>query len=335
MGKILRLREIKRLYGFTPNFIKNLRQKYTLKRLKRELFIEQATTTVNCYRYTWLSRGKLLLVYEFVEEKAISLHCTGKVDTIQPKNKKKTCKERVPTPREELVLTLVRARKKFDVFFLGDTFGISSGQVSGIFNTWIIFLSNELSFLAPWPVQSEAKNNIPKQFKKYSNLRRIIDCLELFIQNPKLPSSQKVTWSNYKHRNTAKLLIGITPDGVISFIPPLWTGMVSDKGIVRGTGLVDILDEGDAVMADKGLIIHDLLTLNKVHLISPASCRGPQLTARGTTYSRRVASLRSHVERYILKRKQFRILSVTIPLSLGIIEGIGEENRDFKGKKLL
>ena len=91
--------------------------------------------------------------------------------------------------------------------------------------------------------------------------------------------------------------------------------MVSDKGIVRGTGLVDILDDGDAVMADKGLIIHNLLTLNKVHLISPASC-GPQLTARGTTYSRRVASLRSHVERYILKRKQFQIPSVTIPLSL-------------------
>ena len=214
------------------------------------------------------------------------------------------------------MLTLVRARKKFDVFFLGDTFGISSGQVSGIFNTWIIFLSNELSFLVPWPIQSEARNNIPKQFKKHSNLRRIIDCLELFIQNPKLPSSHKVTWSNYKHRNTAKLLIGITPDGVISFIPPLWTGIVSDKGIVRGTSLVDILDEGDAVMADKGLIIHDLLTLNKVHLISPTSCCGPQLTARGTTYSRRVASLRSHVERYILKRKQFRILSVTIPLSL-------------------
>ena len=38
--------------------------------------------------------------------------------------------------------------------------------------------------------------------------------------------------------------------------------MVSDKGIVRGTVLVDILDEGDAVMADKRLIIHDLLTLN-------------------------------------------------------------------------
>ena len=177
------------------------------------------------------------------------------------------------------MLTLVRARKKFEVFFLGDTLGISSGQVSGNFNTWIIFLSNELSFLVLWPIQSEARNNIPKQFKKYSKLRRIIDCLELFIQNPKLPPSQKVTWSNHKHRNTAKLLIGITPDGVKSFIPPLRTGMVSDKGIVRGIGLVGILDEGDAVMAAKGLIIHDLLTLKKVHLISPASCRGPQLTA--------------------------------------------------------
>ena len=39
-------------------------------------------------------------------------------------------------------------------------------------------------------------------------------------------------------------------------------------------------------------------------------------SARATIYFRRVASLRSHVERYILKLKQFRILSGVIPLTL-------------------
>ena len=154
---------------------------------------------------------------------------------------------------------------------------------------------------------------MPKQFYKlFPNLRIVIDCLELVLQKPKLPSSQKITWSNYKSRNTAKLLIGITPDGVISIVPPLWTGMESDKEIVRGTGLVNIFDEGDAVMADKRFIIRDLLTFKKVHLISPAFCWGPHLTSRLTTYSSRVAFLCCHVERYIVKLKQFPTVIINI-----------------------
>ena len=51
-------------------------------------------------------------------------------------------------------------------------------------------------------------------------------------------------------------------------------------------------------------------------LVSPTYCRGPRLTAKGTTHPRRVASLRTHVERTIIKLKQFRILSGVIPLLL-------------------
>ena len=55
-------------------------------------------------------------------------------------------------------------------------------------------------------------------------------------------------------------MVGITPTGVISFIPPLWTGSISDKEIVKQSGLLNLLEEGDAVMADKGFLIRDLLT---------------------------------------------------------------------------
>ena len=292
-------------------------QTIDVSELKRTLFIEQATCEANCYRYTGLSRQKLNLVFQFIQEKAKAMrYWKGSVDTVVSSKRKARGVDRKLPLWDEFVLTLVRTRKNFDVHFLADTFGISSGQVSRIYTTWITFLSTEMSFLVPWPHRDEIMKSMPVRFKKYPNLRIIIDCLELFIQKPKLPSSQKVTWSNYKHRNTVKLLVGITPNGIISFVPPLWTGMVSDKEIVKATGLVNNLQKGDAVMADKGFLIRDLLTFKKVQLISPAFCRGPRLSARGTTYTRRVAALRSHVERYILKLKQFRILSGVIPLLL-------------------
>ena len=78
-----------------------------------------------------------------------------------------------------------------------------------------------------------------------------------------------------------------------------------------------MLQEGDGVMADRGFLVRDLLVTKKVHLICPAYCKGQRLSVKGVTYSRRVAALRSHVERYILKLKLFRILSgVIIPLSM-------------------
>lgn len=210
----------------------------------------------------------------------------------------------------------MRTRKGFDVKFLADTLGINPSHVSRIYNTWVTFLSQELSFLVPWPSRSELRKSLPKRFKKFKNVRIIIDCLELFIQKPKVPASQKMSWSSYKHWNTAKLLVGITPTGVVSFIPPLWTGSISDKKIVKQSGLLNLLEAGDAVMADKGFLIRDLLAFKKVHLVSPAYCRGPRLSVKGTTHTRRVASLRTHVERNILKLKQFRILSGVIPLLL-------------------
>ena len=209
--------------------------------------------------------------------------------------------------REQFILTLVRTRKGFDVKFLADSFGMSPGQVAKIYNTWITFLSQELSYLVPWPSKSEVKC-LPKRFKRFENVRIIIDCLELLIQKPNIPSSQKITWSSYKHWNTAKLLVGITPTGVISFIPPLWTGSISDKEIVKQSGLVNLLEKEDAVMADRGFLIRHILTFKKVKLVSQVYCRGPRLTPKGTTHTHRVASLSTHVERNILKLKQFRIL---------------------------
>ena len=71
-----------------------------------------------------------------------------------------------------------------------------------------------------------------------------------------------------------KALVGITPTDYFSFVSKLWTGNVSDRYITERSGLLDKLEEGDSVMADKGFNIRDLLTRKKVALNIPPLCKG-------------------------------------------------------------
>ena len=90
-------------------------------------------------------------------------------------------------------------------------------------------------------------------FKRFfKNCCVIIDCTEIFIERTSDLLAHAQVWSNYKHRSTLKFLLGITPQGTISFISPCAGGQISDKEIVKQSNLVDILLPGDIVIADRG-----------------------------------------------------------------------------------
>ena len=85
----------------------------------------------------------------------------------------------------------------------------------------------------------------------------IIDCFEVFIERPSNLLARASTWSSYKHHNTIKPLIGITPQGVISFLSDAWGGRVSDKYLTEHSGILDKLLPGNVVLADRGFDISD------------------------------------------------------------------------------
>ena len=72
-------------------------------------------------------------------------------------------------------------------------------------------------------------------------------------------------------------------------------------------------------MADRGFNLRDLITKKKPTLNIPPFAKGEQLSTKACTRTRRIASLRIHVERAIQKMKTFRLLQGVIPISIAAV----------------
>lgn len=77
------------------------------------------------------------------------------------------------------------------------------------------------------------RENLPPSFRNpaYNLVRYIIDCTEIFLETPQNLQVRTDTWSDYKHHNTAKYLVSITPSGMINYVSKGWGGRTSDKFI--------------------------------------------------------------------------------------------------------
>ena len=86
------------------------------------------------------------------------------------------------------------------------------------------------------------------------------------------------------------------------------------KKITNDCGILRLLEPGDQVMADWGFDLENDLPAG-VTLNIPAFLDGKdQLRAEGEIVTRRIASVRVHVERAIARMKSFRILKQVFPL---------------------
>jgi hypothetical protein len=154
-----------------------------------------------------------------------------------------------------------------------------------------------------WPSKEIIKEHMPIDFsKKFPNTRVILDATEQPIHKPSNVEAQFKTWSSYKHKNTLKTMIGVTPNGAVSYVSSTYGGSVSDRQIIERSSLLDVgkFDAGDSIMADRGILVQDLFANQDVFINTPTLLKGKsQLDAEEIVRDRRVASKCIHVERVI------------------------------------
>ena len=163
-----------------------------------------------------------------------------------------------------------------------------------------------------WLTREEVEETLPESFKNtdYEKTRVIIDASEIRIQCPKAVDAAILCYSSYKSNHTAKFLIGIAPCGLISFMSRAFGGRVTDGHLTNKSGILELLEPNDIVMADKGFPTIELQVLESNScLVMPPMCRQKRHFSKDqneTGY--RISSLRIHVERAIMRIKRFGVL---------------------------
>lgn len=221
----------------------------------------------------------------------------------------------------EFFLALLKMRHALKDELLALMFGLSSkSQVSAIFTTWVPHLARELERLLTWPSAAEVRENLPESFKThdtYKKCRIILDCWEAQVEKPSSFSVNSMLYSNYKSRTTYKVLAGCTPDGFISFISSAYCGSISDPAIVRISGVLDKLEPGDGIMADKGFILTAAdLQPRGLHLTLPPFKDGDKPMEKSEVVAtKQIANRRIVVENAIGRMRHYDIINSVLTIS--------------------
>ena len=237
-------------------------------------------------------------------------------------------KSQLLTPFEEFIMTIMKLKLNMPLkILLTDSTFVST--VSRTFQAWMIVMDCRLQPFIKWPEREALWHTMPQCFQQPfgKKVTVIIDCFEIFIDRPSNLLARAQTFSSYKHHNTVKVLIGITPQGTISFVSKAWGGRTSDKFLTENCGIIDKLLHGDLVLADRGFTIHELLMFKHAQLAIPAFTRGKdQLDPVEVEETRNIANVRIHVERIIgLLRRKYTILSGILPINLLISSSTGSQ----------
>lgn len=177
---------------------------------------------------------------------------------------------------EQFIMVLMRLRLNLQLQDLAYRFNVSKATVSRIWLKMIHIFYERVEFLVEWPEREVIQSTMPMSFRKAFglNVAVILDCFEVFIEKPTNYLARAQTWSNYKHHNTIKFLIGIAPQGYVIYISKAWGGRTSDKQITEESGILNNLIPGDVVLADRGFTVEDSVGFFCASLKTPAFTKG-------------------------------------------------------------
>lgn len=151
-----------------------------------------------------------------------------------------------------------------------------------------------------FPSKEFLQKFLPRVFKTMRNVRCSIDCTEFRGETSRNFAQHGNTYS-YKHANTFKCLIAVTPNGgcyFVSDIYHIYKGDISDVQIFKESGIMKHIEPNDILIVDRGFTVQDLVNPLQAHIKIPAFLKGRNsLSAADELSTKKIAKARVHVER--------------------------------------
>ena len=139
------------------------------------------------------------------------------------------------TPEDQLLIFLIRLRLDLPYFDIAKRYSVSQTTIQNSVMTYLHTI-HEIFFIGAMkelPSQEKNKCAMPIAFESITNCRIIIDCTEVRIASPRSDLAASSTFSNYKHFLSAKYLLGVAPNGAITFVSDGFPGSTSEKSVTK------------------------------------------------------------------------------------------------------
>lgn len=212
---------------------------------------------------------------------------------------------------DQFLLVLLKIRRNYTNYELTRFFDRNDKVVTSVFVTWINFMFLQWSEINWWPCRELVSFFAAEDFlAKHPHARVTLDATEVPIVKPQRSLLQSGSYSNYKNKNTLKIMVGTSPGGLVTHLSDVYGGWVSDRQMVERSDVLGKCDPGDEILADKGINIEDLVVPHNIGLNMPTFFKKRNRIASKTVISDRAcSSKRCHVERHIGNAKNFHIIS--------------------------
>lgn len=218
---------------------------------------------------------------------------------------------------QQLLLTLMRLRLDLKNQDLAYRFGVKVATVTRTVHRIINVMFTTLVPTAVfWPSRAELRKNLPAALRcTYPDCAVIIDCFRVSLEKAlnvdvnQEVASTALTVPAQATVNELKYVIGVAPQGVVTFVSRGSPGHVSDKNLVESSGLLCKLLPGDVVLAEHDFDIEGLVAARKAELkITSSGQDGENFSLVGTLSDK--ASVHKHVGKVIdMVKRRYSMLT--------------------------
>jgi hypothetical protein len=140
-------------------------------------------------------------------------------------------------------------------------------------------------------------------------LQILIDSREQRIRRPKGWQNQKPFYSGKKKAHTLKCQAAVSVDGRVQALSHSVPGSTSDLTLLRGSGLLEVLEPLEGVGADKGYVGMEKEHQEPACYLPHKKPPGGELSEDETSYNRALSTVRIVVEHLFARMSRFGALS--------------------------